>query len=188
MRPAENPFRMSRLDALSFREDGFCHDRLLTRLENMRFRGAIVGPHGSGKSTLLGELGPQLEARGFKLCSLFINADRDSGSFRDVLRRVRTVDARTMVLFDGGCHLNAAEWLWFRLQTGHAAGVLITAHEEGRLPTVFRTRTSVDLLIELYDELAESGHRRPDLRALFDSAGGNLRLALRDCYWLAARG
>ena len=188
MRPADNPFRMSRLESLRFRGDQFCRDRFMNRLASAGYRGAIVGPHGSGKSTLMGELGPQLERSGFGVCHLFLNADRESGAFRHLLYAVKDVDADTIVLFDGGCHLNALEWAVFWAVSRRAAGLVITAHEDGRLPTLVRTHTSVDLLAELYDELADEGPARPDLDELFSAAGGNLRLALRDCYWLAARG
>ncbi len=80
--------------------------------------------------------------------------------------------------------LNGAEtlgyWGWwrFRWEARGAAGVLITAHREGLLPTLWRCETSAELFEELANELAPV----VDASAVFERHGGNVREAFRELY------
>lgn len=58
----ENPFASHRTESLRYRFPGFCFENAIERLRELRWRGAILGPHGSGKTTLLLELYRRLKS------------------------------------------------------------------------------------------------------------------------------
>jgi Flp pilus assembly CpaF family ATPase len=114
---AENPFRASRILAFRYRFLDSDWDAILARLEALGMRGAIVGPEGSGKTTLLEDLGERLERSG---------------------RRVR--------LLDGAERLSRRQWRHVLRGAREAGGLVVTAHREGLLPTLLRTRTTPEIL------------------------------------------
>lgn len=177
MRPAENPYRVSRIHGLRYRFVDGTRDELWQRLEAQSLRGALVGPEGSGKSTLLRELGQDLRTRGFSVRALQL---REGEAVPwDVLRGVGERDA---VLLDGSEQLGFADRWRVRWITRHAGALLITAHGGTWLPAVFRTRTTPALLEALASEL-EDGVAVGDL---WSRHRGNVRDALRALYDLRA--
>ena len=88
-----NPFRVERIHALSFEPVGATWPELMQRLEQARFRAAIVGPHGTGKTTLLNELGRRLADSGFRVEHVRYNAEHRPTSFAELAN-----------LLDAGCH------------------------------------------------------------------------------------
>ena len=71
-----------------------------------------------------------------------------------------------------------------------SGGLLVTAHEEGLLPTLVETHTSTELLTELTEELIGVSVRPllPLLEELREAHRGNLRDVFLGLYDLAARG
>ena len=66
MRAHENPYRVSRVEALGFRgSESVAH--LAATVRSHEYRGVIVGPEGSGKSTLLRELAGIIVADGVRV-------------------------------------------------------------------------------------------------------------------------
>lgn len=177
MRPAENPYRTTRMHALRYRFVDGSREELWRRLEAGALRGALVGPEGSGKSTLLRELGEELRARGFAVRALQLR--EGEGVPWDVLRGVGKRDA---VLLDGSEQLGFFGRRRIRWITRRAGALLITAHAETWLPALLRTRTTPALLEELASEL-EEGVETGDL---WSRHRGNVREALRALYDLRA--
>lgn len=172
----QNPFRVARIEALSYRAPDFDWDVFLARLEAPGVRGAIVGPHGSGKTTLLLEAQSRLERRGIPVHYGFLNEET-----RLKARQARVLAAgtpRDAVLFlDGAEQLDALTWAWVRWRARHMRGLIITIHAPGRLPTIHTTHTGEGLLRELLEQLVSEAWTRywPRAREHFERCGGNLR-------------
>jgi hypothetical protein len=184
----DNPFRTERIGGLEFRPGAESRVALFERLAARGYRGAIVGPHGSGKTTLLRELGPRLEAAGYRVHHWFLNEDLRRPSTRTLVRNARSLGQSDVLLFDGAGHLPALVWrlvAWAARDTG---GLLITAHAPGRLPTVVETRTDAGLLAALLEELvgAPAAELAPLAEGLRRARDGNLREVFLDLYDLAA--
>jgi hypothetical protein len=90
-RAIDNPFSVDHVLRVRFRPQGCSWDDLMSRLARLNYRAAVVGPRGSGKTTLLEDLGPLLEARGFRC--IFSRCDEyDVGRERSLTSQGR-VDA-----------------------------------------------------------------------------------------------
>jgi hypothetical protein len=181
MKARQNPFRTERVLAVRYRPQAESWDGLLARLEALRWRGAIVGPHGSGKTTLLEDLAPRLRARGFRVRALRLD-DRSPALPADTLHGL---GSREIVLLDGGEVLGAWAWRRFARKTRAAGGVVATLHRAGRLPTWVECTPTPALLEAIIREVggAEFAGRAP---SLFAEHRGNMRNALRALYDLCA--
>ena len=135
-----NPFRVAKTDALSYRPPGGGWDEMLARLEAMGWRGAVVGPHGSGKSTLIRSLVPRLAGRGFAVHTARLT---EATPCLDATwwTRLRRVGGRAIAVVDGAERLGPITWRRLRYRARRAAGLVITVHTPGRLPTWVTTRT-----------------------------------------------
>lgn len=178
MRARDNPFAVDRVLSVRYKPQGWTWDELLARLAQLRYRAAIVGPKGSGKTTLLEDLGRRLTPLGWQ--PLLIRLDSQDRRL-DTTSQRRVIDAtkHTILLLDGAEQLTRLGWWQFCRQSRGAAGVIITSHRAGRLPTLVRTQTSLHLLNQILTELGTSC---PDAPALYARYGGNLRDALRALY------
>ncbi len=186
MRPADNPFRSERVVSLSYRFRSETWDGLLRRLRELRFRGALVGPRGSGKTTLLEELAARLSSEGVPV--LLRSAPEGAG----VGWTLDPPPARAdVVLLDSAERLPRLAWLRLRIVAARAAGLVVTTHRPGLLPTLATCGTDLALLEELLAELLGGPPQAPALaaaRAAFELRGGDLRATFRDLYDLAAAG
>jgi hypothetical protein len=204
MRARDNPFRVSRvLTAIRYEIPadagaGAGAIALLPRLEALRYRAAIVGPHGSGKTTLLEDLASVLAARGFRTTFVRLDAD-DRRLPREWRSSARLLDARDIICLDGAEQLTPIAWRHFRWQARRAGGLIITTHKPGRLTTLIECTTSVNLLQRIIQRLAPDAcdaseapdaldapgglvAARPPVAELFARHRGNLRDALRELY------
>jgi len=189
MRARDNPFSTSRVLKLRYRLPPDGMESLLSRLEQLRFHAAIVGPHGSGKTTLMQDLTPGLRARGFSVHYHHLGETRrriDPEWRSDLAARVGPGDC---LLLDGAEQLSSWDWWRFRRQFRRAGGMVLTTHGPGRLPTLATCKTSPGLLAELLrclvswpeeeiQSVAETFHARHQ---------GNIRDALRALYDQEAR-
>jgi hypothetical protein len=174
MRPADNPFRTERLDALRYRFVDGSREALLARLAAQGFRGALVGPEGSGKSTLLRELAAELRRRGFRTREVQLRED-EPGIPWDRLRGLGPGDA---LLLDGAEQIGWMDRLRVRRAARGAGAFLVTAHAETWLPALHRTRTTPGLLASLAAELAPG----VEVGGLWGRHGGDVREALLALY------
>lgn len=180
----DNPFAVHRVLRERYRLDDAGWSALLARLEAAGWRGAIVGPHGSGKTTLLEDLAVRLEVRGWTARWVRLSTEDRQVSRGSLVG----LAARDVVLVDGAEQLGWVRWRLLRWRARRAAGLIITTHRAGRLPTLLRCRTSPDLLRSLVAALGVT--LTPAAAAsLHARHRGNLREALRELYDAhAARG
>ena len=188
MKAKDNPFRAERVQSVRFRfdsvENGFTLPDLLARLEAMQWRGAIVGPQGSGKTTLLEELEPHFAARNWQICRLRLSREepRFAPGLLDELSARLT--SQHMILLDGAEQLNGFTWRRFERLSRRAAGLIITSHRTGLLPTLVQCHTSPQLLRDILDELLgdDAARWHDEVNELWTRHQGNLRSALRQLY------
>jgi hypothetical protein len=175
MRAHENPFRVSRVDSIRFR--GQSVPSLVAALRSHAYRGAIVGPEGSGKSTLLGEMAEHLEHDGMRV---------RRARFDDLAALATALVDREAVHFVDG-----AERIPLPLRVALAISlhrVVITCHVAAPgLAILARCATAPALLTELLDDLGGPTLSPEDADALFRGSRGNLRLAFRSLYDMAAQ-
>jgi hypothetical protein len=184
----ENPFSVSRVLAVRYRflEGGW--EDLFARLHALEGRGAIVGPEGSGKTTLLEDLSKHIERQGWSVHFVTLSAGKKSLSPLQQRAALEVASSGGFLLFDGADALAPRAWRVLLRQGGEAGRFVVTAHAEGLLPTLWRTRTSPDLLAETVQALTGAGPEvfgRP-AEDLFRSHAGNLREALRELYDVCA--
>lgn len=190
VRPRDNPFATSRIHALGWRPPPAAgapgREELVARLDEMGGRGALVGPHGHGKTTLLHELADRLARRTPMLEIRRLAAGRERRPPQRELRRfAAAVGPRHLLLVDGADHLPAPTWWRLRLTARRAAGLLVTTHRPGRLPTLLHCATSPALLAELIAELlagAPPPVPLPSAEELHRRHAGNVRDALHELY------
>jgi hypothetical protein len=184
MKARENPFQTDAVQAVRYRLRDRTWGELLEQLKGLGYRAAIVGPHGAGKTTLLDELEPRLAALGFSVIRLRL--DRETSRFERAYLRwlFDNLSERDLLLFDGAEQMSRLAWQRFKRRTERAAGLVITSHRSGRLPTLIECSTSSELLREIVRELiGEQAEARCGVtEKLHAKHGGNLRDALREMY------
>src|SRR5262249_25241781 len=168
----DNPFAVHRLMRERYRLTGAEWESLFRRLEQLGWRGEIVGRHGSGKTTLLEDLAARLETRGRRGRLIRFNSDEHR------LRRPLTWGSSEIVLCDGAEQLNAFDWYRLVRASRGAGGLVITTHRPGRLPLLHRCETSAELLLELTTSLNVELPLTA-CAALYARHDGNIRAALR---------
>lgn len=181
MRARDNPFAVQRVLKIRYRLSGVTWEELLERLAALRWRAALVGPHGHGKTTLLEDLGARLGGMGFRVRTATLRAgerrlgpDRESALFRDP-------GPCDLLLVDGAEQLDRLAWWRLRRRSRAAAGLIITSHRPGLLPTLHECRTTPELLAGIVEDLV-GPNKASAAGELFDRHGGNLRDALRELY------
>jgi energy-coupling factor transporter ATP-binding protein EcfA2 len=184
VRACDNPFRTECVLRVRYRLASGTWDGLLDRLDTLGRRAAIVGPQGSGKTTLLEDLAPRLRARGFEVRELRLDTETPSFAPGFLDGFFAALGPRDVILFDGAEQMGWLAWSRFERRSRAAAGLVITSHRSGLLPTLLETSTTPDLLDGLVEEIL--GRSSPELRsmtpALFEKHDGNLREALRELY------
>ena len=149
----------------------------------------LFGPEGSGKTTLLEDLRQALERKGRRTKLLFVN-DVSPLPEAQCRRFLSELTPQDLVLLDGADAIHRSSWMLFRRHTiTHAAGLIVTSHRPGPLPTLIECSTTPPLLKEIVAALApQSSAISP---ALLDDLHarhcGNLRACLRDLYEFYAR-
>jgi hypothetical protein len=191
LKARDNPFRVARvLSAIRYEVPAGSDDEdragavsLLLRLEALRYRAAIVGPHGSGKTTLLEDLAGVLAERGFRITHVRLDTDGPRLP-REWRSTARLLDGSDIVCLDGAEQLGPIAWQRFRWRARRAGGLIVTTHSHGRLTTLIECTTSVSLLHRIIERLAPNGlaAAAPPAAELFARHRGNLRDALRELY------
>jgi hypothetical protein len=182
LKAKENPFRTEQIHRIAYRFLDDSWDDLLARLDELDHFGAIVGPDGSGKTTLLEELGVRLGKQGFVLKRLFLNDMTPTIPRSSLENLMANLTERDIILFDGADLMGRLAWGRFERRASKAAGLVITAHRSGLLPTLIECRTTPGVLEEIVSELLDSPDHGLDLVGLFDRHEGDVRAALRELY------
>ncbi|MBI5385572.1 MAG: hypothetical protein HZA90_12910 [Verrucomicrobia bacterium] len=184
MRACDNPFSTDRVQGVRYRPVGATWKDLLSRLDALDFRAAIVGPKGTGKTTLLEDLAPRLRSLGFTPKPLRL--DEEHRVFPDgfLPNFFADLGSRDIILLDGAEQLPRWHWWRFRRWSREGRGLIVTAHRPGLLPVLIECRTTPELLDGVLTELL--GEVGPELRErgrrLFQQHRGNLREVLRSLY------
>ncbi len=183
MRARDNPFTAQRVLGIRYRLAGTTWEELTARLEALRFRAALVGPHGHGKTTLLEDLGERLAARGLRVRTVTLHeGDHRLGAAQRKMLFHNLAPADVLLL-DGAEQLGRLPWLELRTRTRAAGGLVITSHRPGLLPTLHHCRTTPGLLAEIVRDLGGDDGAAGEL---FERHAGNVRDALRAMYDRAA--
>lgn len=188
MKARDNPFSTDRIHRIRYRLSPPEWSALEQKLHAMARRGAIVGPEGAGKTTLLEDISVRLNNAGWT--TRWLRLTREQPAFRRGFLRqfFASLGPRDVILFDGAEQLGRFSWKKIERASRRGAGLLITSHRAGLLPTLHECRTSPELLLEIIRDLLPSNsthdqRRLSDLaHALHGSHGGNLREALREMY------
>src|SRR5262245_33116311 len=190
---SSNPFstRFIRPGAIEFLfPPGQTVEKLVETLHQHDWQGQIIGPHGSGKSTLLAALVPGLAAAGRRVRSHGPGGLGPEGNNEEIEEMAgESLDESTQLVIDGFEQLS---W-WSRRKVKHAcksrgAGLLVTAHQDMGLPTLWRTEPSRELTQAVVVRLLPPGDetvKPEDVERAFAVTGGNLRetlFALYDVY------
>jgi len=180
LRARDNPFAVQRVLAIRYRLAGVTWEEMLERLAALRFRAAIVGPHGHGKTTLLEDLGERLGVRGFRVRTATLRrGERRLGAVREAAL-FRDPDPADLLLVDGAEQLDRMAWWRLRRRSRAAAGLIVTAHRPGLLPTLYECATTPELLAGIVADLGDVVEEGSE--ELFARHGGDLRQALRELY------
>ncbi len=191
MKARENPFGADRVVAVPYILTGESWPGLIARLARLGYRAAIVGPCGSGKTTLLEELRTALHAQGFLVKALRLDRSRPMFDSEGLARFYRLLAPSDIVLLDGAEQMERRAWLDFSRRTACAAGLIVTTHHAGLLPTLVECRPTAPLLDDVMTRLLDRlpPDQFPALRRHLPSAqelcrrhNGNLRAALRELY------
>ncbi len=173
-----NPFatRFIRPGALPFLFlDGDSAEALVGRLKDQQWCGQILGEHGSGKTTLLATLMPLLEAAGRSVLAFKVGPGE---------RRLPRIDrpalsSATQIVIDGYEQLSWwSKWQVRRLARRAGAGLLVTAHKDAGLPTVYETKPSEEVARAVVGKLManEQVSLSPeDIGVNYRAADGNVR-------------
>jgi hypothetical protein len=181
MRARDNPFAVQRVLAVRYRLAGITWEELLARLVALRFRAALVGPHGHGKTTLLEDLGERLATMGFRIRSATLHEGERRLGPRRSAALFRDPHPRDLLLVDGAEQLDRLAWWHLRRRGRAAAGLIVTSHRPGLLPTLHECRTTSELFAAIAAELGGESALQA-AAGLFVRHRGNLRDALRELY------
>ncbi len=180
-----NPFatRFIRPGAIPFLFlDGDSAEAVVERLKSQNWCGQILGEHGSGKSTLLATLTPLLEAAGKSVLAFKM------GPGERRLPRIEraALTPATQIVID--CYeqlLWWSKWQVRKLAWRAGAGLLVTAHEDVGLPTVYETKPSEEVALAVVGELTAGQAvdvSQEKVRAAYQAVEGNVRETLFRLY------
>jgi hypothetical protein len=179
LKARDNPLASDRvLSLIRYRPVGTTWPQLLARAAALNWRCAIVGAKGTGKTTLLEDLQNDLRATDRATRLIRLSAERGQIS----PGAIGHVSSNEIILLDGAEQLSPLRWSRFRWRTRLAAGVVITTHSPGRLPTLIETRTTPQLLADILQTLLGRKQEEIETVPLLARHGGNVREALRDLY------
>ncbi|GIW97161.1 MAG: hypothetical protein KatS3mg111_0494 [Pirellulaceae bacterium] len=183
-----NPFAVDRVTALPFRLTAGDWPALMTRLQELNYRGAIVGPQGSGKTTVLEQLEREIPTH-LGHPAWYVRMPHQPSQRAAVVDAVLARAGRTIVLLDSAEKTPWRGWVKI-VQKTRPGGLLVAVHRRCGLPVWLRTTTTPELLASLVRELGYTSNELPQdaIEAIFRQHRGNLRDALRFLYDQVARG
>ena len=174
----KNPFNTEQILKIRYQLQSGTWEELLGRLKQFNYRAAIIGPEGSGKTTLLEDLQPHLLRYGFIPVYLRL---RPEGKLNI---SIRELTSSHILLLDGSESLSIFTWMRLKLASHKLGGLIITAHQPGRLPTLIRCSTNAELLSNIVYSLVESvsNASKVNCTECYSKYNGNIREALRAHY------
>jgi len=159
---------------------------LIDALEDQHdWRGQIIGPHGSGKSTLLAALIPEFEADGRRV--LLYTLREGQHTLPTGLRDAPQDNQPTILIIDGYEQLRlVSRWCLRLVCRLRRWALLVTAHRDMGLPTLWKTSVDRSLAMTIIGRLLGNERAEAITEAQIDSAlarhGNDLRSALFELY------
>jgi nicotinamide riboside kinase len=186
--PAPNPFAVSAIRPgaipFIFREGTEAVDLIDALEDEHGWRGQIIGPHGSGKSTLLAALKPELEADGRRV--LLYTLRDGQHSIPDGLRTAPADRQPTILVIDGYEQLRPfSRWCLRLVCRLRGWALLVTAHRDMGLPTLWETRVTAELAENILRHLLSDKAReisRAQIEGALARHQDNLRAVLFELY------
>ena len=183
MNARDNPFATDRVLRIRYRPQGWTWEQLLSRLADLDYRAAIVGPEGHGKTTLLEDLGERLRQQGHGVKELRLSRERPTFQRAFLKDFFAGVSGGDVLMFDGAEQLGRLAWWDFLRRSRRARGLVITSHRAGLLPTLVECQTDAPLLCGIVETLHPASASDPGaIHTLFSRHDGNVRAALRELY------
>lgn len=183
MQAKDNPFRVERLHEIPFLFESDDLQTVIDRLKGLSFRAAIVGPHGCGKTTLLQQLVSALKRDGHSLSLLQLHDDPRSVNRIRIDEWLGSAQTEEILILDGAGLLSHWDWRRIKRKSQRHAGLIITAHKPGRLPTLIECQPRFEVLKTIVKQLAPQRPVDGDrLATLYQKYVGNVRDCLRELY------
>lgn len=183
MKASLNPFASHNIHNLDFQFHQGNWNELTSKLKNLKYRAALVGPHGSGKTTLLFQIQKHLKQNNQKCIFLFINTKYPRLSIQQWSQIFSAIKTKSIILFDGADLLPKWYWNIFKFITQKSSGLIITSHQEGLLLTGIQTNSTTAIMNNILEELCETNAEIKQIsHALFKKHHGNMHEILRHLY------
>ncbi len=162
---------------------------LVSRLQSTNWRGQIVGPHGVGKSTLLAAMCQHIEGVGRRWVQVTLGSG-ERGMGWHQLRRTK-LTPKTLLVVDGYEQLGSLARRIVRLRSKFSdSGLLVTAHEDVRLPMLAQLVPSLSVTKMVFRRLTferQTQVTELDVADAFNACNGNIRETLFKLYDLHER-
>ena len=169
---------------LAFRPEwsGPSWDTIDQRWNELHHRAALIGRHGSGKTTFLDAWNRRLLKNSCEVEQLFLN--RETTNLSEDAWQILEDCTGKIILLDGEEQLNWIQRRRFYQLTQKAAGLLVTRHREGKLPTLQHFDPSIEILHTAVRELAPDHFEQlaPQFPHWWKDYHGNIREILLRCY------
>ncbi len=182
-----NPFATDRILQIRYMPQTCTWDELLSRLESLHYRAAIVGADGTGKTTLIEDIARRLTEQGLSCRSIFVTMDIPAPSGQ--IEKILEGDPFDVLLIDGADHLKRFVWRRIKRKINRRnMGLVITSHRPHMLPTLIECSTTPKLLKEIVAGLSRQTANIEPIENLYHRHRGNIRNALRELYDITASG
>lgn len=173
MKPAENPFRTSRLDALRYRPTNW--PETLERFEELGRFVSVVGPQGSGKTAFMMAMIRAVIRNGGTANYLRLGIER-SPVFA-LVRALRQSVGAILFVDDGADRVPSMVW-WLVKRLALTRGLVVSAHKQIALPALKTCIPTYALFACLASELDSAGLlKETDFQTAYRLAKGNFREA-----------
>ena len=153
--------------------------------------GAIVGPHGHGKTTLLSELQKRLQADQWDILRIKLDTSHPELTQQhwDSIHLAGSGQLRSILILDGAEQLTKRAWKQLLSSLPSEAGLLITSHDSGLLPTIFQSTSElftfqqiVCFLLNVCEITELNEQWQVAVSAAYQKNAGDIRQALFQLY------
>lgn len=189
MKACDNPFATDRVERLlRYKPDWIETDwaSIEDRWSKLNRRVTLTGRHGSGKTTFLDTWQERLTSKHQHVIRIFLN--RETRSLTSHRWEALNNPADKIILLDGEEQLDWSDRRKFYRETRTAAGLLVTRHKKGKLPTLLHLEPDINILDLCVQHLAPAHYSRlaPYLPTWWRQSSGNIRQVLLNCYDILA--